>query len=693
MLRKASTLLLAAAIALMVGAAIVAPGAAILSLKPLLPPFVAILLAFITGEVLFSLFTGVWVGAVFLTGFSSLPGFLAALFTGFARVVDHFILSSLCDKDKLSIVLFTVAIGGLVGLVAKTGGTKGVVKRALVLVKGPRTAQLSAWFMGLAVFFDDYASCLIVGNTVRPMTDRLRVSREKLSYIIDCTAAPIACIAFISTWIGFEIGLLQDAFVKEGLSLDPYFVFLQSVPYSFYSIFTIFFVFLVAALGRDFGPMLRAERRARATGKLHADDAVLISSPELDSMEPPEGVVPRARNALIPVIALVGGIVAGLVYTGNRGLLEKPAEEIFAERVFDKPGLVEKSVFVGRAGSRIPELDARAGAGVAAACHDVAVEKRIHPEVLLCAYLASQGGHLRDKGTEAAAHRAALAAFADRILTLRAAGTGEVTAVPAVLAAIGGDDAGARFHRARYDTLVTLRDVLGASSSFRVLLWASFGAGAITMLLALGQGILTLKQGFMAWFDGGKAMAMAIMVLTLSWALGAVCGEMKTAEFVSRLTSGFLLAEWLPAVTFLTACLISFATGTSWGTLTILVPIVVKLSIDTTANIPTEAETILVFTLGALLSGAIFGDHCSPISDTTIMSSLSGACDHIHHVRTQMPYALTVGALALLFGYVPATHGIAHWAALYALALAAMVALLRFAGRPVDETPPDPGKG
>lgn len=691
MVRKASIPLLVAAIAAMILAAIHAPESRLASLAPLLPPFVAIFLAFITGEVLLSLFSGVWIGAIFLVGFGSLGEFLAAILHGFGRTVDHFLLDSLCDKDKLSILLFTVAIGGLVGLIARTGGTRGIVRLALRFVKGPRTAQLAAWLMGLSVFFDDYASCLITGNTVRPMTDRLRVSREKLSYIIDCTAAPIACIAFISTWIGFEIGLLQDAFVKENLSFDPYFIFLQSIPYSFYSIYTILFVFLIAALGRDFGPMRRAERRARAEGKLHEDGALLISSPELDNMEPPAGVIPRARNALLPVVALIGGIVAGLYWTGAGRLLDKPDIEIFDASVFAQPGLVDRDLFVARAGGRIPGLDARSGARYALACHRAAHEAGIHPEILLCAHLAARGGRLEPSATADPDHAAALAAFAARLVERARAEGEEGSPMNAVLAEIGGDaaSAGTRYHRARYDTLVGLRDILGASESFRVLLWASFGAGLLAMLLAIGQGILTVKESFIAWFDGGKAMAMAVMVLSLSWALGAVCGEMKTAKFVSELTSGYILAEWLPLLTFVTACLISFATGTSWGTMTILVPIVVKLAIDTTAATPADTETILVFTVGAILSGAIFGDHCSPISDTTIMSSLSGACDHIHHVRTQIPYALTVGALAALLGYVPATHGIAHWAALHLLALVAMVAILRLFGRPVDQ-PGDP---
>ncbi len=679
---------------IMVLATIYAPESGIVSLTPLFPPFIAIFLAFISGEVLFSLFMGIWLGSVFIIGFNDFSQFFIALFTGFARVIDKFILQSLCDTDKLSIILFTVAIGGLVGIVARSGGTKGVVSLILKFVKDPKSGQIATWFMGLSVFFDDYASCLIVGNTVRPMTDKLKISREKISYIIDSTAAPIACIAFISTWIGFQLGLLQDAFIKYNINMDPYFVFLQSIPYSFYSIFTIFFVFMIAYFGRDFGPMYIAEKRARTEGKLMCDTATPMSSPELDEMEPPEGVTPKAINAILPIGLMLLGIVFGLYFTGKHALLNHPADNVFAGQnvILKENKIVNNDIFVSYIKDSNLKLSMEDKIRTADLFFEAGLENVLHQEVLFSAFHANYGSKKLITLLKEKKLKKKIKIFADTInnnLDKLNSEKKEDAENIAVLSSINRRIPGQIYHQSRFDFFLGIRDILGSSASFKVLLWASFGAGAIGIILVLLQGILTVQQSFEAWFKGGSSMVMAVMVLALAWSLGKVCEDLKTAEYVSSLTQGVISAYMIPLLTFITASVIAFATGTSWATMTILIPIVVKVSIDSTVGTPGIADHILICSIASVLSGSIFGDHCSPISDTTIMSSMASGCDHIHHVKTQIPYALTTGAVAAFCGYLPAAYGI-HWTILIPLGIVVMLMIIFTFGSKVDE--PEPQK-
>ncbi len=502
-------------------------GQAVLRVIPglltILPPLLAIFLALIFRQVVISLFSGVWLGAIFIYNDNILTGYLKAL--------DTYIINALVDHSHASIVIFSLGLGGMVGIISKAGGTAGIVEAISKFAKKPRGGQLAAWAMGLFIFFDDYANTLIVGNTMRPFTDKLRISREKLSYIVDSTAAPVVSVAIISTWVGFQVGLIQSAFESIGLHKDAYFVFLQTIPYSYYSWVTIAFVFFVAVLLRDFGPMYRAEKRSLTTGAVIGEKAQpLADSQSFDLLEDSKSIPLRWYNAILPILLLIGITFVGMYFTGIQALGEKAAT-------------------------------ARLG------------------------------------------------------------------------------------------------EIIGSADSFAALTWGTFTAVFVAGALAVGQKILTLQETFTAWLGGVKAMVLAMIILVLAWAIGQISADLHTADYVIQMTRGLFSPRLLPAITFTIAAFISFATGTSWATMAILTPIVIPIAYKMTAAAqfsPDLAHTIMLGTIGAVLSGSIFGDHCSPISDTTIMSSMASASDHIDHVRTQLPYALTAAGIALVFGYLPA---------------------------------------
>lgn len=499
----------------------------------ILPPIIAILLALVFRDVLLSLFLGILSGALILNGWD--------VFAALGRSVDTFIVPALADPDHAAILVFTTLLGGMVGLVTKSGGTHGIVNLLKPYATSRRRGQLATWAMGLVVFFDDYANTLIVGPTMRPITDRLRISREKLAYIVDSTAAPVVCLFPISTWVGFEIGLISDAFKQLDVPFDAYSFFVSSIPYRFYPFFAITMVVALAVFKRDFGPMRKAEERALDTGKVLADDAKPIADYSSNEVEPTEGIEKLARNALLPIATVAVMAVVGLYLTGSNGI-------------------------------------DRGGAG-----------------------------------------------FLDWV-----------------------------------------RIVLDNADSYKALQWASLAGVIVALVLPLAQRQLSLGEGMSALVSGCKAMFMALMVLTMAWSLSAVCGGLQTAPYMVAQVSDSMSPMWLPAFTFLLAAAIAFATGSSWGTMAILEPLVIpichSLAIAAGFGPTTEPYSIwMLASVASVLTGSVWGDHCSPISDTTILSSMASGCDHIAHVRTQIPYALPVGAAAIFLGCIPAARGLNPW--------------------------------
>ncbi len=525
----------------------------------LFPPFLAILLALVLRQVLVALFAGVWIGAAIIAGYNPFNGFLNALTDYIARAP--------ADPEKMSILIFSLMLGGMVGVISKMGGTQGIVERLSIYANDTRRGQLVTWLMGVFIFFDDYANTLIVGSTMRPLTDRLRISREKLSYLVDSTAAPVANIAVISTWIGFEISLIGASFMVLGIQDNAYIAFFKTIPYNFYPIFAVVIGLTIALSGRDFGPMLTAERRARKTGEVLAPGATPISNLDTQEVMAEENIDKRWYNGFIPIMSVIVVTLAGLWFTGVSAV---------------------------------------------------------------------------------------------RSEQLNTADLGIV----------------------RY-----ISTVIGHSDSYAVLMWASFLGGIIAILLALSQKLLSLEASISAWIGGIKAMMMAALILTMAWSIGNICNDMHTADYVIGLTKEYLSAGMIPFLSFLTAAVISFATGTSWGVMAILMPIVIPMGYLLPQADPSfttaQQQAVFLSTIASVLAGATFGDHCSPISDTTIMSSMASGADHIDHVRTQLPYAMLGGLLSLLFGYLPVGLGITDWIVLPAGIISIVLIILLF-GRKSD---------
>ncbi|QKK02441.1 MAG: Na+/H+ antiporter NhaC family protein [Pseudomonadota bacterium] len=491
-----------------------------------LPPVVAIALALILRQVIPALFLGIWIGAWALNGFS-----LIGLWLGLLETFETHIVSALADRDHAAVILFSMMIGGMVGIISRNGGLQGIVDLIVRFAANVRRASLATVAMGLAIFFDDYANTLVVGNTMRPVTDRLGISREKLAYLVDSTAAPVACLALVTTWIGYEVGLIRSALEDiPDLEVNAYFVFLNSIPYSFYPLFALSLVFAVVISGRDFGPMLAAERRARQRGQV-APDAVSTSlvDDDMKQVQPDQSCPCRARNALLPVGILVVTVVGGLFASGS------------------------------------------------------------------------------------------------------------------------GD---------------SIQEIIGSADPYQSLLWGSLLGVLSAVVLTVSQRILGLGDTLSAWFTGMRSMLLAVAILVLAWALSGMTSELGTAGFLADLLGERLHPGWLPTLVFVLAAATAFATGSSWGTMGILLPLMLPLTWAMLINqgmADTEHFGIIYASVAAVLGGAVWGDHCSPISDTTILSSMASQCDHIEHVRTQMPYAILAGLVTLAIGTLPTGFGVPWW--------------------------------
>ncbi|WP_304454155.1 Na+/H+ antiporter NhaC family protein [Nocardiopsis sp. YSL2] len=530
---------------LVTGAAVLALGVAVSLLVPsdtvlptgrwwsILPPVLAIGLALVTRQILPALFAGIWLGAWLVEGLSA-----QGLVTSLLDSAGVYTIDAIADPDHVMIIVFTLMIGGLVGVIRRNGGTDGIVHLVTRWASTPRRGQLATGGLGVAVFFDDYANTLVVGNTMRPILDRLRVSREKLAYLVDSTV------------------LIDDAIAETGLALNGFAVFVESLKYAFYPILAIGLVFAIGLTGRDFGPMLRAERRARTTGEVALHSIAPGTAALEDELRPPERTPRRLVNALLPILVLIATTVLGLFATGE-------------------------------------------GASVI--------------------------------------------------------------------------------------------EIIGDGDPFSSLLWGSLLGLLVAGVLSVAQGILTLAEVVSAWFAGVKSVLYVIIILTLAWALSALTGELGTADFLAGALGTAMPVFLLPALLFVIAAAIAFATGTSWGTMGILTPLAVPLAwavLDAQGLAAAEGHPILFASVSTILAGAVWGDHCSPISDTTVISALASQCDVIDHVRTQTPYALFVAGTVIVFGLLPVGLGLPWWAGL-ALSGAATLGGLLLLGRRVDA----PGSG
>ena len=512
----------------------------------LLPPLLTIALAVLTRRIVVSLFAGVFIGALILQN--------GNLFTAVASLFEEHLWASLVNEDHLRVFAFTTLMGAMIGVIHHSGGLHAIVDRLSPLARTRRGAQIMTWFLGLIIFFDDYANTLLVGNTMRSLADRVRISREKLAYLVDSTAAPVAGLALISTWVAGEIGYIEAGFQDSSLALsvDGFSIFIQTIPFRFYVILAIVFVPLVGWMNRDFGPMYAAESHA------------LIN----ETKETHEFVKPNSKSwsiALVPILITI--LVTGCLLVAT---------------------------------------------GLAAAEVD-----------------------------------------------------------------------------ANENPIRRWAAVFGNGNSYVALLYGSLSGFAAASCLAWCQGALSAEQVKSAAWKGSTLVMPALVILWLAWALSGQTGDkyLGTGTYLSTLLSDKIDARFYPTIVFVLASVVAFATGTSWGTMGILMPLVIRVTVTALDGVETHVSTtdpLLLATIGSVLAGAIFGDHCSPISDTTVLSSQASGCDHLAHVWTQMPYAMVVGAVAIVLGTLPTGFGVNPWLCLLA-GIIALAIVLRCVGRRVAE--------
>ncbi len=496
----------------------------------LLPAFLAIICAIATAKVIPSLFVGCLAGAWLYS--KEILGTLDHLFVG---TIAGDVMG---DQFNVEIMGFVIFLFMCVGVMTRAGGLQGMVNSIRKYAKGPVSSQLCSYAIGILIFFDDYSNCIITGVTMRPLTDRNRVSREKLAYIVDSTAAPVAGISIFSTWVAYEVSMfapqLPEVEKSAGVPFEQnegFSVFIQTLPLRFYCIFTLIMVILTIVLRREFGPMRKAEERAVHEGKPYADDARPMISKGIEKLEPDPATRCLARNALIPIVSLVVLTLAGIFWLGYVGAVRE------------------------------------------------------------------------------------------------------------------GDD----LTQGLYENIKVF---LQRTESQRALFWASGVALVIATALALAQRILPLKEIVVSALRSVKALGFAVVILILAWTIGSICGDVGTSQFLTA-AFGDKFGWMLPTVLFLISALVAFSTGTSYGTMAILLPNVIVLSHHVGVDTDIGGTAMMFLTIGAVLEGSIFGDHCSPISDTTVLSSVSTGSDHLHHVRTQAPYAVFVMIVAITVGYIP----------------------------------------
>ena len=524
----------------------------------ILPPLVAIALAFITKETILSLFLGVFVGEymVCADGLNIFSTIVQA-FLGIAGQV----ISSMADPWNAGIVLQCLLIGGVIQLVTKMGGAKALADALSKYANTPRKAQLITWLIGLCVFFDDYANSLIVGPIMRPVMDKLHVSREKLAFIVDATAAPIAGIAIISTWIGLELGLIKDGFASIGMNVGSFGIFLQTIPFRFYNILILIFIIISAFTLYEFGPMKEAEKRARKGFEEDEKEKAVIG---FDDVAPAEGAKITVWNAIIPIGTLIIGALIAFYWSGYTTILD------------------------------------------------------------------------------------------------------------------GSDQALITLMKTSPLSFNGIFEALSQSDASVALFQAALLASLVGITMGVAEGIFTIGEAFNTWVDGMKTIVITGVILLLAWSLGGVIGEVGTADYLVGVLKEAIPMFLLPTLIFILGALISFATGTSYGTMSILMPLAIPLAWAISPDMG-----FAVVCISGVLTGAIFGDHCSPISDTTILSSMGSGCDHIAHVNTQIYYALFVAVIAILFGYIPAGLGI-PWYIDIPIAVVVMYVALRLIGEKVE---------
>lgn len=473
----------------------------------ILPPIIAITLAIATKEVFVSLVIGIFTGAFILSDFKIMDTFTKAL---------EVIITNIGDAEwNVRVLLFTVLLGGIVGLLAKSGSTIAFGNWAVNRIRSRSTSLFATWALGVLIFMDDYFNCMTVGTVMRPLTDRYRVSRAKLSFIIDSTAAPVCILVPISTWVAYVMSQMAPEFEKFSIGMTPFQAYVAMIPYNLYPWLIVLMVLVTSFTNLEFGPMAKAESRAIKYGQLLENTEIAPPGDDFSGFKVSEKG--KASDLIIPIVVLI---------------------------------------------------------------------------VLTLAFMAYTGGYL---------------------------------------------DGG--------------KSVIGAimdSDSATSLVYGAFLTIVLTVIMYRVRGTLKISESMEALLQGFKSMMIAVCVLSLAWSIGNVTRDLGAGAYVASIVSKGFPTWLIPFTIFATSAFMAFAMGTSWGTFAIMLPIAIPLAV--------AIDQHLIVSMAAVLAGGTFGDHCSPISDTTIMASTGGACHHIEHVNTQLPYALTAAIVAsvgfLLAGFV-----------------------------------------
>ncbi|MBN2384218.1 hypothetical protein JXQ70_15175 [bacterium] len=506
----------------------------------IIPPLVAIILAFVLKQIHFSLFVAVLLGGLLVKVPADplrLENWTGGLGQGF-----QFILASLCDWTNIQILAFVVLVMTMISVLLFSGGLQGIINWLERYARSKRSAQFITVIMGLVIFIDDYANTMLVGSAMRPITDRYRISRAKLAYLVDSTSAPVAGLAIISTWIGYEVGLFNDVAQTLPLEHSGYSLFFDALHYRYYCFMCLLFVLVNVISGVDFGAMHRLENTGSGVEPVPCSTGTLqIREPDIEIAA--VQIQGRARTAIIPLVALFTVLLTGLWFDGGG-----------FDKLYQDPWSLVK--------------------------------------------------------------------------------------------------------------LTVWQEVLSNSENNIMVLAISALIGLISaVIMAFTGARLSARIIFQAMTKGITGSLLPITILVLAWSLKNSCDALLTGQFLAEAIGSVLSASLFPVILFFVAGVTSFATGTSWGTMAILIPTAIPLAFILDGS---SYGLTTMICLGAVLDGAIFGDHCSPISDTTIMSSIFSGCDHLDHVRTQLPYSLIVAIAALLLGYLPAALGLPCWAGLIA---------------------------
>ena len=481
------------------------------------PSALTIALAFVTRHIVGSLLTGALAGTFLLAG-----GQPVATVTG---LFSNLLVPALSSPWNLSVIAFTLLMGGLVELLERGGGMAALARRMQRRAHDPKSTGLSIYLLGWLFFVDGLGNAMLIGKTLRPISDRAGISREKLAFIVDSTSSPIASIAIVSTWVAYEIAVIREGFasITPGVAsgVAPYQVLIESLPYRFYPLFLLLIV-LLSVRGRDVGPMVAAERDGRRRAAAVPAEVSVSSDSTLTIL-----------SAVVPLVVLLAAVTGGLWLDGG--------------------GL--------------------------------------------------------DRGFTGAA----------------------------------------------------LIETLGAANAARVFVWATSLAIGVTIALDVAVRRLPVSAG-VAIVQGTGKMFRPVLILVLAWMLNGAIQELRAADYLVRFLGDRLPAGLVPSAVFLLSALVSFSTGTSWGTMAIVMPLAIPLAAAISGFTPGAAPAdLVVATIGSVLAGAVFGDHASPISDTTIVSAFSSECDVMAHVRTQLPYVLGAATIAIGVGYLPAGFGISPW--------------------------------